>query len=329
MPSLTKSYLLVTDFMTDNTVFRFDAITGAPESPIKVVQRPPTEYPDMMPFGLTKDRSEIPYVSIRNRGWVYRYRPEINMFDRFAEAPEAGGFGVTARTSFDRESERFSSRIYLCNGTEGVRVFSGSKGFDLGAFVPAGSGSLGQAFFASFGPDGNFYVGESFGRVLCYDGQSGAFVKVFVERGSGGLDYLDGLTFGPDGHLYVVSRETNNVLRYDGTTGAFIDEFASNIPFTGGLRFGPDGNLYVCSSDSIKRYNGTTGAYENDFVTGGGLYLPNDLEFVRMASPGMGDYFDWQRIPRWLQAMGVGFVIGWAMARFQQPRSRSAQQMNS
>ncbi len=55
--------------------------------------------------------------------------------------------------------------------------------------------------------------------------------------------------FGPDGHLYVNSEHTNNVLRYDGATGAFIDVFASGggIDESEGIGFGPDGNLYVVS----------------------------------------------------------------------------------
>ena len=35
------------------------------------------------------------------------------------------------------------------------------------------------------------------------------------------------MVFGPDGNLYVSSGDSDEVLRYDGTTGAFIDSFAS------------------------------------------------------------------------------------------------------
>ncbi len=38
----------------------------------------------------------------------------------------------------------------------------------------------------------------------------------------------------------------SDIKRYDGTTGAFIDTFASvGLGFAGDLVFGPDGNLYV------------------------------------------------------------------------------------
>ena len=65
--------------------------------------------------------------------------------------------------------------------------------------------------------------------------------------------------------LLVSSESTNNVLRYDGTTGAFIDVFASGggleISLPEGLALGPDGNLYVGSffTNGVLRYDGTTG----------------------------------------------------------------------
>ncbi len=65
-------------------------------------------------------------------------------------------------------------------------------------------------------------------------------------------------------------------MRYDGSTGAFIDEFISP-PNNGGLGsptgliFGPDGNLYVSSIDTrqILRYNGATGAFIDAFASVG------------------------------------------------------------
>jgi len=85
--------------------------------------------------------------------------------------------------------------------------------------------------------------------------------------------------------LFVTSRDNNSVLRYNGTTGAFIDDFVPD--FSGGLEepvglvFGPDGNLYVSSEDSdqVLRYNGTTGAFIDVFASGGGLDFPFGLVF--------------------------------------------------
>ena len=84
-----------------------------------------------------------------------------------------------------------------------------------------------------------------------------------------------GLAFGADGNLYVASRLTSEVLRFDGTTGAFIDAFVTvesgglNLPW--GIDFGPDGNLYVSSrgTDEVLRFDGETGDFIDAFVTAG------------------------------------------------------------
>src|SRR2546428_615567 len=94
---------------------------------------------------------------------------------------------------------------------------------------------------------------------------------VCLPLGGGHLG-LEDFTLGPDGNVYVTDVATNNVKKFNGTTGAFIGVFASggglNLPQ--GLSFGPDGNLYVASAltNQVLRYNGTTGAFMNVFATG-------------------------------------------------------------
>ncbi len=89
--------------------------------------------------------------------------------------------------------------------------------------------------------------------------------------------------------LYVAGNG-GAVLRYDGTTGAYINTFVSQgsggLSFGGipaGLGFGPDGNLFVASgaTNQVLEYNGSTGAFVKSFVSAGsgGLNYPAGLTF--------------------------------------------------
>lgn len=121
------------------------------------------------------------------------------------------------------------------------------------------------------------FVGDAVGR---FDLDSGAFLGDL-----GPTDALDGalgIVVGPDGRIYVASEESNAVVRFDGTTGAFLDRFVADDPLTmedetggllgpGAVLFGADGRLYVSSfdSDAILRYDGQTGAFVDVFVPAG------------------------------------------------------------
>ena len=81
--------------------------------------------------------------------------------------------------------------------------------------------------------------------------------------------------------ILVSSRFSNNVLRYDRDTGAFLGVFAegSELQNPNGIAFGPDGNLYVGLGDSggVLKYDGTTGEFLGTFVPSG----PGGLGGVR------------------------------------------------
>ncbi|MFN7974924.1 MAG: hypothetical protein U0166_21660 [Acidobacteriota bacterium] len=101
----------------------------------------------------------------------------------------------------------------------------------------------------------------------------GAFLGKLGAGGS--LNGVQAIRVGPEGLLYVANEEGDDVVRYDRTTGAFVDVFvqpgAGGLDGTTGLTWGPDGDLYVPSfnTDSILHFDGTTGAPVGTFVAAG------------------------------------------------------------
>jgi sugar lactone lactonase YvrE len=73
-------------------------------------------------------------------------------------------------------------------------------------------------------------------------------------------------------NLFVADALGNAVREYDGISGAFLNNFASNSKLHNpeGLEFGPDGNLYVGGyfSNNVVRFDGTTGQFIDTFATG-------------------------------------------------------------
>ena len=168
---------------------------------------------------------------------------------------------------------------------------------DTGAALPP-LGAAPGAQSIRFGPDGHLYVcAEEQDAVLRFDGQTGAPLGPFVFDDestpgvdeSGGLDAPTAAVFTPTGHLLVASFSNDEILRYDGATGAFDKVFVAagagglNGP-DAGMTFHPDGTLLVPSfnSNQILRYDGRTGAFLGVFASAGLpalLSRPRDLRF--------------------------------------------------
>lgn len=145
------------------------------------------------------------------------------------------------------------------------------------------------------GADGMLYVcAEGIDQILRVDPETldvlGAFVAddpLTPGDENGPLNGPTSATFGPAGDLFVASFETDQVLRFDGQTGAYEGVFVAaglgglNGP-DAGTKFGPDGFLYVPSfwNDRVLRYD-SSGQFVDEFVAfrEGNLRRPRDLVF--------------------------------------------------
>jgi len=142
----------------------------------------------------------------------------------------------------------------------------------------------------TLGPDGriygtsNHFSGTGITGVVRFNGRT---PEPFV---TSDVTSAFDIRFGPDHNLYLTQdpggtpSETTKVLRFNGTTGAFMGVFASGGGLTSaaGFTFGPDGDLFVASlTGNVLRFDGTSGAFEGTFVPAGsgGLTLAWDLEF--------------------------------------------------
>jgi hypothetical protein len=81
----------------------------------------------------------------------------------------------------------------------------------------------------TIGPNGNLFAAYAAPASLVagHNGTTGVFVANFVSHESEGLLSPVGVGFGVDGNFYAACQGTNQILRSNRSTGAFMDAFVS------------------------------------------------------------------------------------------------------
>ncbi len=211
-----------------------------------------------------------------------------------------------------------NGNLLVCSReTNSVLEYDGATGDYIQPVVEPGAGGLTQPFGITFGPNGNLFVTSSDDRVIEYNGRTGAVVGEFVAASdNGGLQDPHGIVFKPDGHLLVASFLTNEILEFDGATGAFLGRFnhggtetALTLDQPWCLRIGRDGRVYASrhgvggpgaagddspgqqrsdiqnlhiNSSRIYVFDADSGNFIRSFVLGNdtGLDLPTGFDFM-------------------------------------------------
>jgi hypothetical protein len=227
---------------TTSSILRYNGLTGAFIDTFVPVGTP--EF-----IGMTFGPNGNLFVADFSGG-VKEYDGKTGQFIRVFATPPGTGPNNAIQPLFGPDGN-----FYLGDQPNDVEEFNPVTGAFIRAF-PSAPGPAGMLpITIAFGPDGNLYVG-TFGQccpgiqgeILKYDLTTGALLGVFVQPSSGGLQVVQELVFRPDGYLYVTSSNTagiaagNQILRFDATTGAFVDVFigpgAQGLP--GIFAFAPD-----------------------------------------------------------------------------------------
>ncbi|MCH8083308.1 MAG: hypothetical protein IH885_03635, partial [Myxococcales bacterium] len=241
------------------------------------------------PTDLAWDGSQLLVASVAGNAVYY--------FDSSGIPTGVRAVGLSASLDAGMTVSADSSRLYVGSiGANDILEYDTATGALLRIFNTA-CPNLPFPFDVVIGPDGQLYVSCTLNHSIeHFDTTTATHLGYFVLAGSGGLVHPRGLAFGPNGNLFV-SNGSNEILEFDGSTGAaigppaFVDTGGNGggaiTPY--GLRF-HQGVLYVASFfyDEVKAFHATTGAFLSTFVTAGsgGLSGPTGVDF----GPG-GDLF--------------------------------------
>jgi hypothetical protein len=224
------------------------------------------------------------YVASADTNAILRYDGGTGAFKDAFVPSGSGGLNGPGDLVFSPANTSFPDGCLYVSSVAGGQVlrYDGVSG----AFVDVVASGLSSPLGLTLRSDGSLYIANQFANDILRETSSALSASppptptTFVNAGSGGLSRARKAVFGPDGNMYVASASTNQVLRYDGQTGTFIDTFATLPPNSSEgplwLQFGSDGHLYATAetpnstttSRSIVRLNATTGAVVDSYILG-------------------------------------------------------------
>ena len=180
----------------------------------------------VMPWDMTFGPDGNLYVASEGTtSGVLRYNGTTGAFmDRLTTTVATG-------LTFGHDGNLYTSEL-------GIKRYRASDGAFLGDFVANNSSTLYGPYHLRFGADANLYVMNVQPGLRQYDGATGGYVRDFAVPPNPNNPLFLGFSFvfGPDGNLYMDNGEGSGVMRFNGTTGAFIDQF---VPLgSGGLSVG-------------------------------------------------------------------------------------------
>jgi sugar lactone lactonase YvrE len=195
---------------------------------------------------------------------IERYNATTGAFmGTFASGPINGVRTIVFRGGYMYVASEYTNQVLQYNATTGAYV---------GVFVAAGSGGINGPWGMAFDSAGNLYVsGRNSNSVVKYD-TNGNPVGTYIAAGSGGLNLPEGIAFDPSGtYLYAASSGTNQILKYNASTGAFVGVAASSgLSSPHYVVFGADGLMYVSSGGNSRIIRFTqNGTYVDDYVPAG------------------------------------------------------------
>ena len=203
-------------------------------------------------------------VSAASANGVMRFDGDTGAFKGYFVQPGAGGLANPQGIKFGPDGNLYVSSA----GSDNVLRYNGESG----AFMDVFATFPGMTFPAELNFRGGMLYVSDFafsGRVSRFDAATGALVDHFVTNAAS----PDGQAWDANGNLYVSNFNTNSIRRYNGSTGAYINDF---VPAGGGGLSGPLDNLFLPNGDllvssfrngSVKQY-GADGTFKGTVIGG-------------------------------------------------------------